>query len=244
MVRAGANLAAEWGTPWHIHVAEAPYEGEATRERTGLGPLAWPEQVGALDERLRIVHGVWLEEGEIAALARAGGGLIHCPGSNLFLGDGIAPLPRYRHAGVPIALGCDSGSANSRLSIFGEMRLAATLQKGIAGDAEILRAEEVFAMGTSGGGLAVGQPVGLLQPGAYADLVALDLGDLSLQPRHDLLRNVVYAMESTAVRHVYVHGDSVVRDGRLVRQSEAELVRRVQSTTAGWAAGRPGGPRQ
>jgi 5-methylthioadenosine/S-adenosylhomocysteine deaminase len=236
MVRAGARLAAEWGVPWHVHVAEAAYEGEATRARYGLGPLAWIGQaLGGLDERIRIVHGVWLEDDEIAALGAAGGGLIHCPGSNLFLGDGVAPIPTYLRAGVAVSLGCDSGSANSRLSVFGEMRLASTLQKGLARAADVLTAEQVFAMGTAGGAHAAGQPVGALADGHYADLVALDLADLSLQPRHNLLRNVVYAMEPTAVRHVYVHGEPVLRDGRLVKQSESTIAERVRVLTTGWA---------
>jgi 5-methylthioadenosine/S-adenosylhomocysteine deaminase len=237
MVRAGARLAAEWGTPWHVHVAEARYEGEATRASHGLGPLGWIGHVlgGALDERIRIVHGVWLEDDEIAALGAAGGGLIHCPGSNLFLGDGVAPIPSYLRAGVVVSLGCDSGSANNRLSLFGEMRLAATLQKGLAGGAEVLSAEQVLAMGTQAGAHAAGQPVGALAEGRYADLVGLDLGDLSLQPRHNLLRNVVYAMEPTAVRCVYVHGEAVVRDRGLVKQSERTIAERVRALTAGWA---------
>jgi 5-methylthioadenosine/S-adenosylhomocysteine deaminase len=235
MVRAGARLAAEWDTPWHIHVAEAPYEGAATRERYGLGPLAWIDSLGGLGERIRIVHGVWLEPDEIEALGRARGGLIHCAGSNLFLGDGIAPIPRYLAARVPVALGCDSGSANNRLSVFGEMRLAATLQKGVAGSSDALTAEQVYAMGTAHGAHASGQPVGSLEPGCYADLVALDLADLSLQPRHHLLRNMVYSMESTAVRHVYVGGEPSVRNSHLVQVPEPTIAARVAATTAGWA---------
>lgn len=235
MIRAGARLAAEWNTPWHIHVAEAPYEGAATRERHGLGPLAWLASLGALDERIRIVHGVWLEDDEIAALAAAGGGLIHCPGSNLFLGDGIVPLPKYLRAGITVALGCDSGSANSRLSIFGEMRLAATLQKGLAGSSAALTAGQAFAMGTAHGAHATGLPVGALAEGACADLVAVDLADLSLHPAHEPLRNVVYAMEATAVRHVYVGGEPAVAHGRLVRVPERAIAERVRALTAGWA---------
>jgi 5-methylthioadenosine/S-adenosylhomocysteine deaminase len=177
---------------------------------------------------------VWLDDAEIAALARAGGGLVHCAGSNLFLGDGIAPIPKYLRAGVTIALGCDSGSANNRLSIFGELRLAATLQKGVAQDAAALTARQVFMMGTAHGAHATGQPVGDLVAGRYADLVALDLADLSLQPPHDLLRNVVYAMEPAAVRRVYVHGAQVVRNGRLVKVAERTIVERVRALTAGW----------
>jgi 5-methylthioadenosine/S-adenosylhomocysteine deaminase len=237
MVLAGARLAAEWGCPWHIHVAEAPYEGEATRQRFGCGPLAWIASLGALDEHIRIVHGVWLEDEEIASLGRVGGGLIHCPGSNLFLGDGVAPLPKYLAAGVVVALGCDSGSANSRLSVFGEMRLAATLQKGIAGSSGVLTAEQVFGMGTANGAHASGQAVGTLEPGACADFVALDLADLSLQPGHQLLRNVVYSMESTAIRHVFVQAEPVVWNGRLVRQSERAIGDRVRRLTAEFNGG-------
>ena len=236
MVQAGARLAAAWGTPWHIHVAEAEYEGAETRRRHGVGPLAWIARLGALDERIRIVHGVWLEPDEIQALPRGGRGLIQCPGSNLILGDGIAPLPAYLEAGVTVALGCDSGSANNRLSVFNEMRLAATLQKGLARSGDALSAGEVLAMGTTNAAHAAGQPVGRIAPGFYADVVAVNLSDFSLQPPHDLIRNLVYALEPTAIRHVYVHGEPVVRDGRLVRRAEAEIVERVGSLTAGWVA--------
>lgn len=239
MVQAGARLAAEWGTPWHIHVAEAPYEGVETRRRYNCGPLAWIAQLGALDGRIRIVHGVWLEDGEIAALGRAGGGLIHCPGSNLFLGDGIAPLPTYLRAGVTVTLGCDSGSANNRLNLFDEMRLAAALQKGLAGHAGIVTAADVFAMGTVNGAHVTGLPVGKIAPGYRADIVLVRLDDLSLQPPHDLMRNLVYALNHAAVTHVYVHGELVVRDGRLTRMRQATIIDRVQTLTTGWAAELP-----
>jgi 5-methylthioadenosine/S-adenosylhomocysteine deaminase len=234
MVQAGARLAAEIGTPWHIHVAEAQYEGIATREQYGLGPLALIASLGALDERIRIVHGVWLDDDEIASLGRAGGGLIHCAGSNLFLGDGIAPIPKYLDAGVTVSVGCDSGSANNRVSIFSEMRLAATVQKGVATSSDILKAPLALRMGTAHGAQASGQPVGALDVGNYADLVALDLNDLSLQPQHDLVRNLIYSLESRAIRHVYVGGEPVVRDGRLVRVDERSIVERVARVTAGW----------
>ncbi|WP_038039891.1 amidohydrolase family protein [Thermorudis peleae] len=235
MIQAGARLAAEWQTPWHIHVAEAPYEGAETRRRYGCGPLAWIAQLGALDERIRIVHGVWLEDEEIAALGRAGGGLIHCPGSNLFLGDGIAPVPKYLQAGVTVTLGCDSGSANNRLCLFDEMRLAATLQKGLAGNGAALTATDVFMMGTANGEHVTGLPVGKLAPGYRADIVLLRLRDLSLQPPHDLVRNLVYALNHRAIASVYVNGELVVRDGLLVRVPEEQIVARVRALTEAWA---------
>jgi 5-methylthioadenosine/S-adenosylhomocysteine deaminase len=215
MVQAGAALADELGTPWHIHLAEAPYEGEQTRARYGLSPLAWLDSLSVLSPLTCIVHGVWLDDAEIIRLGEAGGALVHCPSANLFLGDGMAPLPKYLAAGVPVALGTDSGSANSHASVFGEMRQAALLQKGLAGNAAVLTAHQVFQMGTAGGARVSGLAVGALTPGYYADFVALDLADLSLQPAHRLLNNVVYAMQPTAIRDVYVGGRAIVQGRRL-----------------------------
>ena len=135
---------------------------------------------------------------------------------------------------MTVSVGCDCGSANNTLSIFREMRLAATLQKGVGLSSDRLTAEQALAMGTRNGAHAAGQPVGSLDVGAYADLVALDLDDLSLQPAHNLARNVVYSLEPTAIRHVWVHGEQVVRDGRLVRVRERDIAERVAALTAGW----------
>src|SRR5207249_1691762 len=93
MIQAGAALAEELDSVWHIHVAEGEYEGRQTRERYGLPPLAWIHSLGVLTQRTCIVHGVWLEPAEIEQLGRCGGNLIYCPSSNMFLGDGITPLP-------------------------------------------------------------------------------------------------------------------------------------------------------
>jgi 5-methylthioadenosine/S-adenosylhomocysteine deaminase len=236
MIQAGARLAAELATPWHIHVAEAPYEGEQIRARHGCGLLEWIARLGALDERIRIVHGVWLEEQEIAALGHAGGGLIHCPGSNLFLGDGIAPLRTYLRHDVTVTLGCDSGSANSRLSVFDEMRLAATLQKGLAGSGDALDAEAVLQMATVNGEHVTGLPLGRIVPGALADFCLIRLDDLSMQPRHRIVQNLVYSLHHGAVSDVFVHGQPVVREGRLVRVPEAAIVERVRRLTERWSA--------
>lgn len=112
------------------------------------------------------------------------------------------------------------------------MRLAALLRKGWGRRGDGIAAASVFRMGTEGGAHATGLDVGRLAVGARADLVALDLGDLSLQPAHELLRNVVYALHPAAIRHVYVDGEAVVGDGRLVRVLEEEIAARVERLRA------------
>jgi 5-methylthioadenosine/S-adenosylhomocysteine deaminase len=234
MVQAGAALAEEFDTPWHIHVAEAPYEGEMTRRDYGLNPLAWLESLGVLSRRTSIVHGVWLEPAEIESLGRVGGSLIYNPSSNMFLGDGITPLPAYRTAGVNIALATDGGCSNNRVSVFGEMRQAALLQKVAYREPEIITAEEVFRWGTVGGGKALGLPLGELKPGLPADFVALDPADLSLQPLLLPLKNIVYSMESSAIHSVYVAGRAIIRQGQPVQNWQEDLAGRLRTLAAKW----------
>jgi 5-methylthioadenosine/S-adenosylhomocysteine deaminase len=232
LIQAGARLAEELNTTWHSHVAEGQYEGERTRREYGLPPLAWIDSLGALSERTCIVHGVWLEDEEIELLGRRGGKLVYCPSSNMFLGDGITPLPKYLQAGVTIALGSDGGCGNNRVSVFEEMRMASLLQSVATLDPSVLTGSQAFAMGTRNGAAVTGLPVGGLAPGQYADFVALDPTDLSLLPAPDLLANVVYSMEPAAIRRVYVHGREVMADRRLLGVSAEEIATRLAEVSA------------
>ena len=102
-------------------------------------------------------------------------------------------------------------------------------------DGTALPAERAFAMGTSGGAEILGLETGRVAPGQLADLVAVDLEDPSLHPRHDLLKSVVYAMSPRAVTDVWVHGRRVVADRRLATIDQGALLARVRDVTRGWA---------
>lgn len=234
-IQAGARLAEELGTPWHIHVSEGRYEVERCRAEHGLPPLAWIDSLGALSERTCIVHGVWLEDAEIALLARRGGKLIYCPSSNMFLGDGITPLPKLLAAGVTIALGSDGGCGNNRVSVFEEMRMASLLQSAATLDPSAVTGQQTFLMGTRHGAAVTGLPIGQLAPGCAADFVAIDPRDLSLLPAADLLANVVYSMESEAIRHVVIGGRLVMAERRLLGVPLEEIRARV-SAVSRWLA--------
>jgi 5-methylthioadenosine/S-adenosylhomocysteine deaminase len=227
LIRAGARLAEELNTPWHIHVAEGRYEVERCREQYRLPPLAWIDSLGALSRRTCIVHGVWLEAAEVELLGRRGGKLVYCPSSNMFLGDGITPLPKYLEAGVTVALGSDGGCGNNRVSVFEEMRMASLLQSVATLDPAAVGGRQAFAMGTRHGAEVTGLPVGELAPGRLADFIAIDPADLSLQPARDLLANVVYSMDSEAIRQVYVQGCPVMANRQLLGISPGEISARL-----------------
>src|SRR5690606_8753498 len=99
-VEAGAALAAELGSRWHIHLAEQHSDvGYSQRIHEGT-PLEVLDSWGVLDRRTVVVHGIWLSEAERTLLAERGGALVSNPTTNMALGDGIAPLTDLVHQGV------------------------------------------------------------------------------------------------------------------------------------------------
>jgi 5-methylthioadenosine/S-adenosylhomocysteine deaminase len=234
MIRAGWEVAESEDTVFHIHVAEGRYEGEQTLREHGATPIRYLDRLGVLGPRMVGVHCVWLDDEEIALMGTRGAGLAYCPGSNMFLGDGITRVPEMLRAGVRIGLGTDGGCTNNRLSVFDEMRTCSLLQRVRLLDGAALSAGTAFDLGTRSAAALVRIPGGAIAAGGLADVVAIDLAHLSLQPPTDLLRSVVYAMSSEAVTDVWVHGRRVVEQRRLTTVSESDLVARVAALTRAW----------
>ncbi|MBR58685.1 MAG: S-adenosylhomocysteine deaminase [Myxococcales bacterium] len=230
MIQRGAGIASELDLPWHLHLAEELFEVDEIREHSGTTPVGYLQQIECLNGNLCIVHGVYLPDEDIAALGEVGAGVLHCPSSNMFLGDGAAPLRTMLAKGMRGALGSDGGCSNNRVSVFEEMRMAALLQKVIATDGGAFDAPTAFRLGTEGGADLCGVDAGQIAVGRLADFVSLDLADLSLQPDVHLLRNIVYALQPTAIREVFVGAKPVVQNGGLTRIREQDVRARVVST--------------
>src|SRR6266498_3238582 len=129
MIRAGWEVAEAADARFHVHVAEGRYEGERTLREHGATPIRYLDKLGALGPRTIAVHCVWLDDGEIALMGERRAQLVHCPSSNMFLGDGITRIPELLRAGVRIGLGTDGGCTNNRASVFEEMRMTSLLQR-------------------------------------------------------------------------------------------------------------------
>lgn len=242
-IETGAMLARELGTKWHIHLAEQRGDvGYAERFHGGT-PLVVLDRWGVLDERTVAVHGIWLTPEERELFARKRALLVSNPSTNMTLGDGIAPVFELMEKGVPVALGTD---LNATPNIFYEMRVAEMLQRvhhlrmGVLSTAGggAPDPERVFAMGTRHGARALNIDAGALEPGQWADLVALDLSDPSLLPAaalggQALLSSVTSSLVAeTAVTDSFVAGKQVVRDRAVLGLPHAELVERVTRAAA------------
>lgn len=233
-VAAALELAEELDVPCHLHLAEARYERDQVAERYGTTPVRLLAREGLLGPRLVTIHTVWADDEELDLLAESGAAVVHCPGANAFLGDGIARLPEMLSRGIRVALGPDGGCANNRQSVFEEMRQGSLMAKARLTDGSAVTAETAFALGTSRGGDVLGLPVGTLAPGSRADLVALDLRDPSLWPVATLRKQIVSSIQQTAIDKVMVGGRVVVEGGRPVTVDEAALRRDVEAISERW----------
>ena len=234
MIEAGAKLAEELNTPFHIHVAEGEYERKMTLEKYGVTPVRYLDQLGVFNSRLVMIHGVWLDEGELDLMAERGVKLSYNPSSNMFLGDGVTKIREMLSRNITIALGTDGACSNNRTSIIDEMRTTALLQKVKHLDPTTCTGTQVFDMGTKNGGPVLGLPIGELKEGMAADFFTIDLEDLCLQPPRHLKSHIVYALTPQAIKDVYVAGKLVVREGRLETIPETEITRLVQTVTKEW----------
>lgn len=220
-----ATYAGELDLPVHIHVHETTDEIGESIAQHGLRPLQRLQRLGMLGLRLIAVHAVHLTQEEIALLADRSCHVAHCPSSNLKLASGIAPIPALRARGINVGLGTDGAASNNRLDLFAEMRLAALLAKGAAGDPTLLPAHEVLQMATLNSARALGldHQIGSLVPGKRADIVAVDLSAPELAPCYDPVSHLAYAAGREHVSHVWVDGALLVADRALTRIDSREL---------------------
>ncbi len=215
----------------HIHLHETCEEIAQSERDFGVRPLQRLAGLGLLGPNLIAAHGVHLTDGEIEQLAASGCHIAHCPTSNLKLASGIAPVGRMVERGLNVGLGTDGVASNNRLDLFGEMRLAALLAKGVTGNAEVLPAAQALEMATINGARALGMEaqIGSLEIGKMADMIALDLSGPETQPCYDVVSHLVYAAGREQVSHVWVAGDALLEDGELTRIEQRELLERTKS---------------
>ncbi|HJO34891.1 MAG TPA: TRZ/ATZ family hydrolase [Gammaproteobacteria bacterium] len=220
------TLADELDVPVLMHVHETAHEVEQARAGHGQRPLSRLDALGLLNDALAAVHMTQLLPEEIERVASRGVHVVHCPESNLKLASGFCPLAALHAAGASLALGTDGAASNNDLDMFGEMRTAALLAKGVAGDAAAMPAAEVLRMATLGGAraLQLDEQIGSLEVGKAADLIAVDLAPVETQPVFDPVSQLVYSAGRQQVTDVWVAGRRRLQAGELVEVDMAAIL--------------------
>ena len=203
------TLSAQLDIGIHTHLHETRDEIAQSEQAHGMRPLARLANLGLLNANVTFAHCVHLNDAEMKLLADNGCSIAHCPSSNLKLASGIAPITECDKYGINIGLGTDGAASNNRLDMFAEMRLAALLAKGQSRDATAISAHQALEMATINGAKALNlaDKIGSIEVGKLADLTAVRLSDIEMQPCFDVVSHLIYVAGREQVSHTWVGGD-------------------------------------
>ena len=230
-LQSAAELARRHKAPLLIHVAETKRELDDSLTKNGMTPVAYLDSLGLLGPNMLAAHCVWVNDADIALLARNQVGCAHNPSSNMLLASGVAPVPAMLAGGVRLGLGTDGpAGSNNDLDLMEEMDLAAKLQKVSRMDPQALEARQTLAMATIGGARALHMEseIGSLEVGKRADLIVLNLNSPHAVPMYDLYAQIVYSLKSSDVQTVVIGGKVVMHDRRVLTLNEAEIIARAR----------------
>lgn len=240
LVTAMHRHAKERGLRQSMHVAENAGVVAAVRDRYGVdGVVRWLDGLGVLDDTVIAPHSVALDPGEVETMARRGVHVSHNPVSNMFLGDGVAPVVDLLAAGGHVCLGTDGAASNNSQDMIQVLKMASILQRAHRLEPAAVPPMQALEMATINGARALGLDglIGSIEPGKRADLVIIDLDNPHATVMHDPVSQVVYAANAGDVRTVLVDGRVVVDDFSLTtmdvpsvlvaaRRAAAELLER------------------
>ena len=217
LMREAAELARAFNVSLHTHLAENDNDIAYSREKFGMTPAEYAESLGWVGPDVWHAHCVKLDAAGIDLFARTGTGVAHCPGSNMRLASGIAPIPAMREAGVPVGIAVDGSASNDSGHLLGETRQAMLLARVGHGPAA-MSARQALELATLGGAKVLGRDdIGALAPGMSADVVAFQTGGLDLAGAavHDPVASLIFCTPQN-VRHSIINGKPVVSDGILL----------------------------
>lgn len=225
-----AILAEELQAPIQIHLHETAFEVQQALQQNGQRPIERLQALNLLSPLTQCIHMTQVDQLDVQILSQTGAHVVHCPESNLKLASGFCPVDQLLKADINVALGTDGAASNNDLDLLGELRTAALLAKGVAGDAAALDAHAALRMATLNGARAMGQEeqIGSLEPGKLADITAIAIDSLEATPLFDPVSHLVYTNCSRDVSHVWVKGKALLRERKLQTLNEQEIRQKAE----------------
>jgi cytosine/adenosine deaminase-related metal-dependent hydrolase len=239
LMRESARLARAHGVALHTHLAETLDEEQFCLEKFGHRPVGYMETLEWVGPEVWYAHAVHVNDAEIGLMARVGCGAAHCPSSNMRLASGVAPVRKYRQAGVRLGLGVDGSASNDGSHMLGEARQAmllsrlgsalegASLSTPAGHTPPIMSAREALEIATLGGAAVLGRDdIGSLAPGKCADFFAVNLNRLAYAGGlHDPVAATVFCAPQNA-DYTVVNGRFVVKEGQVATVDMGPVIER------------------
>ena len=205
-------------------ITETASEHDECIARHGVTPTRFFLETGVLDVPVTAAHSVWVDDEDIAIMAKQGVSVAHNPVSNLKLGSGIMPYKKMKDAGVNVTLGTDGAASNNRLSVLRELQFAALIHKGNDLDPSVTVAADMIKIATRNGALAQGRAdCGEIAVGMKADLLLIDMSAFNNLPAYSFESAVAYSITEENVLMTMCDGNILYENGAYTTIDEEKL---------------------
>ena len=232
-LRSCGDLARKYHVPLQTHLAESKTQAVLGKRKYGHTLTEHLDSLGLIGPQFSAAHAIWLDDDDLARIGDRGGMVVHNPLSNMRFGSGLARLRPMLEKKIEVAIGTDGINTSDSLNMFEAARLASFISR--VQDPNVnawLGCEEVLEMATVGSARALGfgNMVGVITPGAKADIVFIDLRHIHYVPLGDVVSQIVFTETGAAVSSVMIGGRMVLDEGQFTTIDVEKLRKKVEST--------------
>lgn len=226
------QLAEEYDTRFQMHVAETIVEQCKIRGDHNSGIIEYIDSLGVLSERTLLIHNIYVTPNEINLIAEREANVSHNPVSNMILADGIAPVPEFLAADIPVGIGVDGAASNNNQDMFEALKTCALLHRVNKLDASVLTAYDVLKMGTISSAKTIGwdDEIGSLEIGKKADLIVVKTNSCHMSPDLDAVTNLVFSGNGRDVDTVMIDGNIIMKDRKFSNIDADKIVAKGSET--------------
>jgi len=226
------SLSVKYKTTSHVHLLETVYQRLFGNRIYGTSATKHLEDIGFLGPDVVCGHSIWVTEGDVDIIQRAGASVCHNPSSNFRVFSGIAPVPVFLEKGIRVAIGTDNMAMNDDKDMFQDMRLVLKIHRLPGVEFNPITPHQVLEMATINGALSTGfgDSIGVLEPGKRADVLLLDLERMEqpyLNPDVSIVDALVHRARDVDVDTVIVDGELVMEARKLTKVDKKAVYKEI-----------------
>lgn len=225
--RALVDLSQQRDLAFSLHILETKTQRVLGEENYGKSLIRYVSDLGYLNEKMTVIHSIWVDETDMRAMAASGCSVAHNPVCNLKIGSGVMPFRRLRDHGINICLGADEMGADDSCNMWGVLKQAGLIHRISQPDYNLWpQADELLHCITRGGAKAMNRAkdIGMIAPGYEADIILVDLETIAFTPLNDLRRQLVYCENGSSVVMTMIGGQILYENGKILTVDEKAIL--------------------
>ena len=217
------------GAGYHIHVAEGIEDVYACLKEHGKRPVYRLHDFGILGENTICGHCTHVSDAEIDMLRETGSNVAHNPESNMGNAIGCPPTLHMMHKGVCVGLGTD-GYTNDMIESY---KVGNIIHKHNLCDPTVAWGEiptMLFENNPKIAGRFFKRPLGVLKPGAYADVIVTDYDPLTPMDGNNVNGHILFGMNGRSVVSTICNGKVLMKDRKVLVADEKLVMQECRAS--------------